>query len=318
MADLVYHAFAFVALFSHGLYHLISATRAHLAVPSSSFSTSGRGAAVAADHTARPYYPLALAAHRHHLLRHLPLYLALLCLLVAVAVHAFFSSPDGARAAAQRFSYLESAAALFLFVLLAASILILPLPADVVFLLAALAFALLSAASAHSAAAYQQSELQSKCDSISSLVFAASATSALVVAIAPRLFVAELALAASIALQGLWSFQTGISLYVDAFIPEGCHQILGVRDISTNCDLDSSLHRAAALLDLAFALHATLIAITTSIVCATSTRAYSSSGLVRRHDGDSYEALPASLSTGTLSDMDHIQMKAFSKSSTQA
>ncbi|RWW47676.1 hypothetical protein BHE74_00046308, partial [Ensete ventricosum] len=250
-----------------------------------------------------PTTPSPPTAHLH---RNFPFYLALLSLLVTVAVHVCLFSAHGGSAASQRFSYLESAAAL----LLSASFLLLPLSTDVVFLLAALAFALLSAASA-----YSQPELQSNCDAIS----AASAAAALVVAVAPKLFVVELALAASVALQGLWSFQTGLSLCVEAFIPEGCHRLLGLRGISsTRCDIESSRLRAAAILDLFFTLHATLIAIVTSIVYATVTRAYGGNGLVRRHNGGSYDALPTSLSAGRLSDMDHIHMKALSKSSTQA
>ncbi|RRT46486.1 hypothetical protein B296_00047105, partial [Ensete ventricosum] len=245
-----------------------------------------------------------------HLHRNFPLYLAVLSLLVTVAVHVCLFSAHGGSAASQRFSYLESAAAL----LLSASFLLLPLSTDVVFLLAALAFALLSATSA-----YSQPELQSNCDAISSFISAASAAAALVVAVAPKHFVVELALAASVALQGLWSFQTGLSLYVEAFIPEGCHRLLGLRGISsTRCDIESSRLRAAAILDLFFTLHATFIAIVTSIVYATVTRAYGGNGLVRRHNGGSYDALPTSLSAGRLSDMDHIHMKALSKSSTQA
>ncbi|CAL9173139.1 unnamed protein product [Musa hybrid cultivar] len=142
---------------------------------------------------------------------------------------------------------------------------------------------------------------ESNCDAISSLISAASAAAALVVAVAPRFFVVELALAASVALQGLWSFQTGLSLYVEAFIPEGCHRLLGLRNLSsTRCDIESSRLRAAALLDLFFTLHATLIAIVTSIVYTTMTRAYGGNGLVRRHNGGSYDALLTSLSDRSL------------------
>ncbi|XP_028125169.1 uncharacterized protein LOC114322107 [Camellia sinensis] len=74
----------------------------------------------------------------------------------------------------------------------------------------------------------------------------------------PRLFVADLALGASLCLQGLWVLQTGLSLSVAAFIPEGCHKLLDVVrgvDGSTKCDLDDSKLRAVAILDLMFVLH---------------------------------------------------------------
>ncbi|MQM10982.1 hypothetical protein Taro_043883 [Colocasia esculenta] len=42
------------------------------------------------------------------------------------------------------------------------------------------------------------------------------------------LFVTELALAGSVPLLGLWSLQTGLSLYAEAFIPDGCQRLLDV------------------------------------------------------------------------------------------
>ncbi|KAG6473776.1 uncharacterized protein LOC122027888 [Zingiber officinale] len=316
MANLLYHVFAFFGLFSYGLYHLISAVRSYNT--SSSSATTSPRLAIAIEHAARPYYPLALSAHRHHLLRHLPIYLSFFSLFVAVVANVLLSAGD-ARADAQRFSFLESASALLFFLLSLSLTLLLPLPTDIIFLLAALAFALLSAASAHSSAVGQQSELQSKCDALSSLIFSVSAAAALALAVAPRLFIAELVLSASIALQGLWSLQAGFSLYVEAFIPEGCHRLLGVRYISTSCDLEDSRIRAFAILDLAFTVHAILIAVVTFVVYVSLNPApVVVGGLVRRHNGGSYEALTTLSSTGALSDMDHMQMKVLSKSSTQA
>ncbi|XP_010929507.1 uncharacterized protein [Elaeis guineensis] len=323
MAVLVYHIFAFFSLSSYGLYHLISATRAHLKHPSppssSSSSSAPRGAG---DHFAHPYYPLPLPPHRHHLLRHLPLYLAAISLLIAIAHYAFLSpaAADG-RSPVHRLATLQSAAALLLFLLLAAAALLLPhpLPPDLLFLLASLAFALLTAASAHSAAAYQTIDLQAKCDSLSAAASAASAAACLALALNPGLFPAELALAGSIVLQGLWSLQSGLSLYVDAFIPDGCHRLLDVpAGSATRCDLEDSRLRAAAILDLAFVLHATLVAAVAVLVYAAVSRAsVAGGGLGRRHNGGSYEALPTS-STGALGDLDLVQMKQLAKNSTQA
>ncbi|XP_008797089.1 uncharacterized protein LOC103712363 [Phoenix dactylifera] len=325
MAVLVYHIFAFFALSSYGLYHLISATRAHLKHPSPSSSSSAtRGAAAAAgDYSAHPYYPLPLPPHRHHLLRHLPLYLAAISLLIAIAHYAFLSpaAADG-RSPVHRLAALQSAAALLLFLLLAAATLLLPHPLtpDLLFLLASLAFALLSAASAHSAAAYQTSDLQAKCDSLSATVSAASAAACLALALHPRFFTAELALAGAIVLQGLWSLQSGLSLYVDAFIPDGCHCLLDVpAGSATRCDVEDSRLRAAAILDLAFVLHAALVAAVAVLVYAVVSRAsVAVGGLGRRFNGGSYEALPTSSSTGAVGDLDHVQMKQLAKNSTQA
>ncbi|KAH0449989.1 hypothetical protein IEQ34_020681 [Dendrobium chrysotoxum] len=308
MAVLLYHTFAFLALFSCGIYHLVSATRSFFRPNSHSSSSSRAAVAGNGDHVARPYYPLLLSSHLHHLICHLPLYLALLSLLISIAHHAFFSS-----AASSRFSSLQTAASLIFFLLITISLILpLSLPPDLIFLLAAVAFALLSSASS----AYLSSDLQSKCDSISSAISAASAAFSLALAVYPRLFLAELALAASVSLQGLWSLQT-LSLYVEAFIPEGCHRLLEVTDGSIRCELEDSRNRAAALLDLAFALHTTFISVIAVTVYAVVNWG-SGGGHPRRYNGGSYEALATSSSSGGLNDFDHVQMKSITKNSMQA
>ncbi|KAI0491420.1 hypothetical protein KFK09_025680 [Dendrobium nobile] len=309
MAVLLYHTFAFLALFSCGIYHLVSATRSFFRPNSPSSSSSRAAVAGNGDHVARPYYPLLLSSHLHHLVRHLPLYLAFLSLLISIAHHAFFSS-----AAANRFSSLQTAASLIFFLLITISLILpLSLPPDLIFLLAAVAFALLSSASS----AYLSSDLQSKCDSISSAISAASAAFSLALAVYPRLFLAELALAASVSLQGLWSLQTVLSLYVEAFIPEGCHRLLEVTDGSIRCELEDSRNRAAALLDLAFALHTTFISVISVAIYAVVNWG-SGGGHPRRYNGGSYEALATSSLSGGLNDLDHVQMKSITKNSMQA
>ncbi|PKA47576.1 hypothetical protein AXF42_Ash014772 [Apostasia shenzhenica] len=308
MALLLYHIFAFFALFSYGIYHLVSATRSFFK-PFSPSSSSSRPAAGGADYIARPYYTLPVSGHRHHFLSHLPLYLAILSVILSIIHHAFLSS-----AAPNRFASLQTAAALLLFLLLAVSLLLpLPLPPDLIFLLASLSFAILYSVSS----AYQTSDLQSKCESLSSTVSATSAAFALALALHPRLFLADLALAASVSLQGLWALQTGLSLYVEGFIPEGCHRLLDVSDGSTRCELEESRIRAAALLDLAFVLHAAFVAVVAVAVYA-AVAWTSGSGLPRRHNGGSYDALPTCSSSGGLCDLDHVQMKAIAKNSLQA
>ncbi|KAK1320017.1 hypothetical protein QJS10_CPB04g00059 [Acorus calamus] len=96
---------------------------------------------------------------------------------------------------------------------------------------------------------FEENQIKSKCDSISASISLASAAASLALAFQPRLFVADVALAASVCLQGLWSLQTGLSLYVEGFIPEGCHRLLDVPGGiagSTRCELDESRLRAAA------------------------------------------------------------------------
>ncbi|MQL91540.1 hypothetical protein Taro_024157 [Colocasia esculenta] len=322
MAVLLYHLYSFIAVFSYGLYFLVSAARAHLKHPHHR------------DYAARPYHPLPLPPQSRHLLRHLPLYLALLALAIAVAhqlISAAVSDPLlRGRTPVHRLEALQFAAVLLLFLLLALALLlshsqphILPLPPDLAFLLAALAFGLLYAAYARSAASYNPpDDLPARCDAVASVIAAASAVLCLALAIFPRLFVAELALAGSVSLLGLWLLQTGLSLYAEDFIPEGCHRLLDVAagiDGSTRCVLEESRLRAAALLDLALALHATFVAVLSVVVYAAVSMAVGGGapgGGVRRMG--SYEALPTASSAGALSDMDHVQMKAMGKNAMQA
>lgn len=103
-------------------------------------------------------------------------------------------------------------------------------------------------------------------------------------------------------MQGLWELQTGLSLYVEAFIPEGCHKLLDVVsgvEGSTKCDLDESRLRAVAILDLVFVVHAMFVVI---IVMLTYALVAKTVGMKRL---GSYEALPTNAA-----DSNHIQMKA--------
>ncbi|KAL3722890.1 hypothetical protein ACJRO7_035133 [Eucalyptus globulus] len=300
MAAFLYHVFSSSSLLSLGLYHSISATRSHLKSPST--------------YAARPHHPLPPSAHPR--LRPLQLYLASLCLVVAFC-HQALSASDAdpllkGSTPVHRFSSLQSAAVLLLFLLLSLSLLLsdllpslLPLPHDLSFALASAAFFLQSSSSS-AAASVQNSDLQAKCDSVSALISALSSLLCLALACSPRLFVADVALGASFCLQGLWSLQTGLSLYVDAFIPEGCHKLLDVVngvEGSTKCDLEESRLRAVAILDLVFVVHVMFVVVIVLVVYA----AVAKSVGVRRMG--SYEALPT---TGDRDANNHIQMKALS------
>ncbi|KAK4772476.1 hypothetical protein SAY86_014251 [Trapa natans] len=301
MAALMYHLFSSASLVSLGLYHLISAAHSHLKSPQS--------------YSARPYHPLPL--HNRPFLRHLQLYLLIICLLIAAAVQAASSTTFDplvkGNSPVHRFTSLHSAAILLLFLIVSLSILLSdsllslfpPIPTDLVFALASAAFYLQYSASS-SAAAAQTSDLEGKCDSISSLISAFSALLCLALAVNTKLFIADFGLGASICLQGLWVLQTGLSLYVEAFIPEGCHRLLDVAsgvESSTKCDLDESKLRALAILDLVFAVHVMFVMITVLSIYAAVAK-----GVGARKLG-SYEALPI---TGDR-DRDtnsHIQMKS--------
>ncbi|OWM80542.1 uncharacterized protein LOC116195434 [Punica granatum] len=304
MAGLMYHLFSSTSLLSLGLFHLVSSARSHLKSPQS--------------YSARPYHPLPFNDHHHRpFVRNLQLYLLVFFLLVAAAIHAVSSSTYDpllkGHSAVHRFTSLHSSAVLLLFLLLPLSILLSdslpsllpPFPPDLAFALASAAFYLLSSASSSSAAA-QTSDLEAKCDSLSSLISALSSLLCLALAVNPKLFVADLGLGASVCLQGLWVLQTGLSLYVEAFIPEGCHRLLDVAkgvEGSTKCDLEESKLRATAILDLVFTIHVMFVVIIVLVIYA----AVAKSVGVRRLG--SYEPLP------TIVDRDretnsHIQMKS--------
>lgn len=303
MAALIYQIFSSAALLTQGLYHLISATRNHLKFP--------------ADYVAKPFHPLPFTAsaahnHHHHRWRHLQLYLVIFCLFIAL-IHQLLVSSDAdplvkGRTAVHLFTSLQSAAVLFAFLLLSLALLLsdatslLPLPPDLFFAIASALFFLEYSLSS-SSAAVQTSDLQAECATISAGISALSSVLCLALACQPKLFVADAALGASFCLQGLWALQTGLSLYVDAFIPEGCHKLLDVIsgvEGSTKCDLDDSKLRAVAILDLVFVFHVVFVLVIFLVVYTAVARTLG----VRTRFG-SYEALP-----NTALDPNHIQLKA--------
>ncbi|KAI4367313.1 hypothetical protein MLD38_023064 [Melastoma candidum] len=188
---------------------------------------------------AKPYHPFP-SSDPH--LKHFPLYLTALSLLAASFRYALSSSLYDplvrGSSPVHHFLSLLTSSVLLLFLLLS----FLPLiPSDLVFASAAAAFFLLSSASSAASSALL-SLLQAKLFSTSSLVFLLSSLSYLILSLRPSFFVADVVLAASVCLQGFWNLQAGLSLYVESFIPEGCHLLL---------DVASGL-RAVVLLDVVF------------------------------------------------------------------
>ncbi|GLT81563.1 hypothetical protein SLE2022_000080 [Rubroshorea leprosula] len=298
MAGFIYQLFSSSSLFSLGLYHLICSTRYFLKSPHS--------------YSAKPFHSLPFSNR----FRCLPLHLLILCLFIAFLHQAIISSdPDPllkGRTPVHRFTSLQSAAVLFLFFLLSLSLLLsestslLPIPPDLFFALASAVFFLDHSVSA-AAASVQTSDLQVKCDSVSASVSALSSLLCLILACQPRLFIVDVGLAASLCLQGLWALQTGLSLYVETFIPEGCHKMLDVVsgvESSTKCDLEESKLRAVAILDLAFLVHVMFVVI---ILVLTYALVAKSVGMRRL---GAYEPLPTSTTASALGDSNHIQMKA--------
>lgn len=303
MASLIYQILSSSALVSVGLYHLISTTRNQLKSPR--------------DYAAKPYHPLTLfssSSSFSHRLKYLQLYVLIISLFVAFAHQSLISSDSDpllkGSTPVHRFTSLQSAAVLFLFLILSVSLLIsetttlLPFPSDLFFGVASALFFLQYTVSS-SAASVQISDLQAKCDSVSARISAMASLLCLILACQPRLFVADVGLGASMCLQGLWALQTGLSLYVEAFVPEGCHRLLDVVsgvEGSTKCDLEDSRLRAVAILDLVFVVHVMFVLLIVLVVYAVIAKTVG----VRRFG--SYEALPT-LSSG---EANHIQMKSLS------
>ncbi|KAL3829423.1 hypothetical protein ACJIZ3_018225 [Penstemon smallii] len=299
MAALIYHMFSSSALLSQGLYHLICTTKNHLKSPR--------------EYVAKPYHPFPTTTHQHNrLLRHLQLNLIILCLFIAF-IHQLLVSADAdpllkGRTPVHHFTSLQAAAILFCFLILSLALLLsdatslLPLPNDLFFALASALFFLQYCLSS-SVAAVQTSDLQAKCDSVAATISALCSGLCLLLAFQPRLYVADAALGASFCLQGLWALQTGLSLYVDAFIPEGCHKLLDVVsgvEGSTKCDLEDSKLRAVAILDLVFVVHAFIVLVIFMVVYGAIAKTLG----IRSRFG-SYESLPNAASDSNL-----IQMKA--------
>ncbi|CAN4124894.1 unnamed protein product [Withania somnifera] len=294
MATLMYHMLSSASLVSFGLYHLISATRNRLKSP-------------AGDYAAKPYHPISFVSQPH--LRRLPLYLLLLCLLISL-IHQILVSLDSdpllkGHTPVHRFTSFQSSAVIFAFLILGVFLLIsestslLPATSDLFLALAGALFFLQYSVS-ESSASVQTSDLQAKCDSVSARISALSGLLCVLLAFQPKVFLADVGLAATICLQGLWVLQTGLSLYVDAFIPDGCHKLLDVVtgvEGSTKCDLEDSKLRAVAVLDLAFVVHVMFVLIIVIVSYAIVAKSVG----IRRFG--SYEALPNA-------DSSHIQMKA--------
>ncbi|XP_028761177.1 uncharacterized protein LOC114719807 [Neltuma alba] len=286
MAAILYNLLSSLGLVSLGLYHLISATFSHLKSPHS--------------YSAKPLHPFPPSSSpspHHHRLRHIPLYLIIVALLVAFIHQLIVSSETDplvkGHTPVHRFVSLQFAAVIFLFIILAFCLLLselsfLPFSDDFIFALSSVLFFLQYSVAA-ATAAVQVSDLEAKCDSVSARISAFAALTCLVLAFQPKLFAADVGLGAAIFLRGLWVFQTGLSLYVDAFIPEGCHRLLDVVDGvegSTKCELDESKLRAVAVLDLIFLIHVMLVVFIVMITYASIAKFVG----IRRFG--SYDSLP--------------------------
>ncbi|KAK6928613.1 Protein of unknown function DUF716 [Dillenia turbinata] len=310
MAALMYQIFSSSALMSLGLYHLTCTIRNYLRSPR--------------DYISRPYHPFPpsssslSSSNSTTYLKYLQLYLLMICLAIAFVHQTLISSDSDpllkGSTPVHRFTSLQSAAVIFLFLIVSLALLLsdftsfLPFPSHDLFFALASALFFLQYSVSSASASVQKSDLQAKCDSVSARISALSSVLSLLLACQPRLFIADVSLGASICLQALWVLQTGLSLYVEAFIPEGCHRLLDVVsgvEGSTQCDLDDSRLRAIAILDLVFVLHVMFVVLLVLLVYAILAKTVGGGGGGGMRKFGSYEALPTS------ADTNHVQMKTF-------
>ncbi|KAH9618792.1 hypothetical protein KSS87_018753 [Heliosperma pusillum] len=291
MSSLLYQLFTSTTLTTLSLYHLTTSIHTYLKSPTTFLS--------------KPYHPLPLP-NLH--LRRLPLYLTFLSLLTSILHHLLSSTLTSPLLPTHPYLSLTSSLTSFLFLLS----LLLPFPNSLSFASVSASFYLLSLSSL----TLTTPSLSSHLYALSSRVSRASSAFSLLLAINPRLFLADVALSGSVLLQGLWAVQTGLSLYVDAFVPEGCHKLLDVVggvEGSTKCEVDEARVRAVAILDLMFVVYVVVVVLVVFIVYAVVGKVI---GVGNRRFG-SYEALPnvavdGSVGVGAGVDAGHVQLKALS------
>ncbi|GJN04701.1 hypothetical protein PR202_ga22269 [Eleusine coracana subsp. coracana] len=186
-------------------------------------------------------------------------------------------------------------------------------------LLLSLPLLLLSRAASLLAASFPPSDLQQHALSVAGVLLLAGAAASLASSLAaprtPAHFAAEAALACAGAVGALWAAQAGLSLYVDACVPAGCHRLIDASVApATRCDVDEARLRAVAVMDLALAVHCVVVAAVASGVCLAVARwcgvdGGAVTGTGRRHNGSSYDALPSVVSPSAMAEMEHLPVK---------
>ncbi|KAK3119045.1 hypothetical protein QOZ80_9BG0712800 [Eleusine coracana subsp. coracana] len=277
-----------LALLAASLAHLVLAAAAHLSPSASS--------------PVHHHHPL-LRALRHPLIRLLPLLLALPLPFLPVAA---------------------AAADILPLLALPPLLLLLPLPFIPPLLLRrplllSLPLLLLARAASLLAASFPPSDLQQHALSVAGVLLLAGAAASLASSLAaprtPAHLAAEAALACAGAVGALWAAQAGLSLYVDACVPAGCHRLIDASVApATRCDVDDARLRAVAVMDLALSVHCVVVAAVAAGVCLAVARwcgvdSGAVTGTGRRHNGSSYDALPSVVSPGAMAEMEHLPVK---------
>lgn len=262
MGTLVGHVASSLVLVLVGLWHLVSLF--------TNFMKSPR------DYVAKAWHPVHWLPRRG---KHAELYFLVLFIPLAVFYELGISTSfrpvvDGA-IPKNRVSSFEHTTTLVMFWMYAVIVLVsdttavLPLPTDASFLFASIAFGLEWISLSHQAA--RNTGLESQCNLLLAYVAALCAVCTGLLALRPKLFLVDLVLCMGIILQGTWLFQIGLFLYVENYIPEGCHYQLDLPtgiDGSTQCDVEISHIRAVALMNLAFNFHVILVLLVSVLVFA--------------------------------------------------
>ncbi|GJN25453.1 hypothetical protein PR202_gb13281 [Eleusine coracana subsp. coracana] len=186
-------------------------------------------------------------------------------------------------------------------------------------LLLSLPLLLLARAASLLAASFPPSDLQQHALSVAGVLLLAGAAASLASSLAaprtPAHLAAEAALACAGAVGALWAAQAGLSLYVDACVPAGCHRLIDASVApATRCDVDDARLRAVAVMDLALSVHCVVVAAVAAGVCLAVARwcgvdSGAVTGTGRRHNGSSYDALPSVVSPGAMAEMEHLPVK---------
>lgn len=279
MANLAIHIVGSLYMFILGLWHLVASFKSHLKTPR--------------EYTAKLWHPLPFGCCKH-----LELYLQLVAILFAITYNLVISSDfdplmKGSTPVHHLMS-LQSAAVLCFFLIVVVTVLAsesnggcrLPIPGEALFLMAASGFGLQWAVLRVGASL--TSDIEGKCESLLGTTAALCCASAIVLSLRPKAFVADVGLSSALCLQGLWFLQSGFSLHVESFVPQGCHRLLDVPghvEGSTQCDLEEYKLRAFVLLDLLFVVHVIVVVVIVLAVCGLVARVLG----VRRHGG--YEPL---------------------------
>jgi hypothetical protein len=122
---------------------------------------------------------------------------------------------------------------------------------------------------------------------------------------------AQTALAFAGTVGGLWALQTGLTLYVDACVPVGCHRLIDAALApATRCDVDDARLQGVALMDLMLSVHCLVAAAAVAGLYLGVAKCCGGDAGGRRQNGagGSYEALPMVTSSGAIQEMEHLPM----------